>query len=255
MEHPSISRYHAVIQFNCQGEAFLYDLNSVHGTFLNKRKMDANIYCKIPNHSVFQLGQSSRIYVLNFLETDGEDSIEETSSFQESNIRPGPNDRTTKNLSTVLPDLEDDVTVWFAKNPKKVLSEWLNERGCTIQCDYLEEGDGDPKLYTAYVNIPVQALNEGSNNEDMPPLPSTLRGQGVSHKKKEAERQACLDACKKLESYGFLQQDEIALTVSDYDRNMKRLLKRSATQEDEDSDGDTFYDRTGDGKIKLIGEH
>jgi pSer/pThr/pTyr-binding forkhead associated (FHA) protein len=255
MEHPSISRYHAVIQFNCQGDAFLYDLNSVHGTFLNKKKMDANVYCKIPNHSVFQLGQSSRLYVLNFLETNEEVSrIGETPSFRESDIRLGSNDHTaataTKNLTAELSDVED-ATVWYAKNPKKILSEWLDERcSCTLQYDYLEEGDTDSKLYTAYVNIPVQALNEGMNEEMQ--LPSTLRGQGVSHKKREAERLACLDACRKLESYGFLQQDDIAITVSDYDRKMKRLLKRSATQEEEDSEGDTFYDRTGDGKIELM---
>ncbi len=36
LEHPSVSRYHAVVQFSLADEAKLFDLGSSHGTFLNK---------------------------------------------------------------------------------------------------------------------------------------------------------------------------------------------------------------------------
>ncbi|KAJ7000727.1 hypothetical protein NC653_011240 [Populus alba x Populus x berolinensis] len=36
LEHPTISRFHAVLQFKRNGDAYLYDLGSTHGTFVNK---------------------------------------------------------------------------------------------------------------------------------------------------------------------------------------------------------------------------
>ena len=37
MEHPSVSRYHAILQFREDGALFLYDLGSGHGTRVNKK--------------------------------------------------------------------------------------------------------------------------------------------------------------------------------------------------------------------------
>ena len=41
LEHPSISRKHAILQHKDTGDLFLYDLGSTHGTFLNKRQLPA----------------------------------------------------------------------------------------------------------------------------------------------------------------------------------------------------------------------
>ena len=37
LEHPSISRKHAVFQFHKNGKLFLYDLESTHGIKVNKK--------------------------------------------------------------------------------------------------------------------------------------------------------------------------------------------------------------------------
>ncbi|KAG5016775.1 hypothetical protein JHK85_022911 [Glycine max] len=42
LEHPTISRFHAVVQFKRSGDAYLYDLGSTHGTFLNKNQQLKN---------------------------------------------------------------------------------------------------------------------------------------------------------------------------------------------------------------------
>lgn len=44
LEHPSISRLHAVLQLSSTGEAFLYDAGSAHGTFLNKQKLKSQVH-------------------------------------------------------------------------------------------------------------------------------------------------------------------------------------------------------------------
>ena len=47
LEHPSISRLHAVLQFSAGGESFLYDAGSAHGTFLNKQRLKPEVHVPI----------------------------------------------------------------------------------------------------------------------------------------------------------------------------------------------------------------
>ncbi len=48
MEHPSLSRLHAVLQFRgSDGAAYVYDCNSAHGTFVNKRRIKAGVHVPI----------------------------------------------------------------------------------------------------------------------------------------------------------------------------------------------------------------
>ena len=54
MEHPSISRLHAVLQFRASdGAAFLYDPGSAHGTIVNKQRIPAQQYVPIRCASVY----------------------------------------------------------------------------------------------------------------------------------------------------------------------------------------------------------
>lgn len=57
MAHPTVSRYHAVLQYRGTPEGekecgfYLYDLGSTHGTFLNKYKIKSRIYGRIRVHN------------------------------------------------------------------------------------------------------------------------------------------------------------------------------------------------------------
>lgn len=45
LEHPSASRLHAVLQYRGEdGQAFLYDAGSAHGTFLNKKQIGSRTH-------------------------------------------------------------------------------------------------------------------------------------------------------------------------------------------------------------------
>lgn len=48
LEHPSSSRLHAVLQFNGETrQALLYDANSAHGTFVNKRRVKPGVHVPV----------------------------------------------------------------------------------------------------------------------------------------------------------------------------------------------------------------
>ena len=61
--HPSTSRQHAVIQHRKE-DSFLYDLNSTHHTFLNKKKIPPKAYQKLRNGDFIRFGESTRSYVV-----------------------------------------------------------------------------------------------------------------------------------------------------------------------------------------------
>ncbi|KAF1324098.1 Anion exchanger adaptor protein kanadaptin, partial [Globisporangium splendens] len=64
LQHPSVSRMHAVLQFDAQGALFLRDLNSTHGTFVNKRRVAANEYVRLHIGDVVGFGESTRLYAV-----------------------------------------------------------------------------------------------------------------------------------------------------------------------------------------------
>jgi len=53
MAHPTISRYHAVLQYRSQESEnnpigfYIYDLGSTHGTFLNKNRIKSNMFVRV----------------------------------------------------------------------------------------------------------------------------------------------------------------------------------------------------------------
>lgn len=70
MEHTSLSRHHAVVQF-CKTPSpeqekgwYLYDLDSTHGTWINKNKVYPKKYYRIRVGHVLKFGGSSRLHIL-----------------------------------------------------------------------------------------------------------------------------------------------------------------------------------------------
>jgi hypothetical protein len=73
MDHPSLSRYHAVLQ-HCRTPSsvdenkkvgwYLYDLDSTHGTWINKNKVHPRTYYQLRVGYVIKFGGSSKLYIL-----------------------------------------------------------------------------------------------------------------------------------------------------------------------------------------------
>lgn len=70
LEHPSLSRYHAVVQYRDTPELtedrgwYLYDMDSTHGTWINKVKVQPKIYHRLHVGHVIKFGGSTRLHIL-----------------------------------------------------------------------------------------------------------------------------------------------------------------------------------------------
>ncbi|XP_013865425.1 kanadaptin [Austrofundulus limnaeus] len=88
LEHPSISRYHAVIQYRgqagqegCVGEEkgfYIHDLGSTHGTVVNKNKIPPKTFIRLHVGHVLKFGGSTRLFVLQGPKFDEEEESELT---------------------------------------------------------------------------------------------------------------------------------------------------------------------------------
>ena len=64
LNHPSISKKHARIDFDIQtNNGFLIDLNSAHGTFINNMKLNPNESIQLNSGDVISFGQSDEKYI------------------------------------------------------------------------------------------------------------------------------------------------------------------------------------------------
>lgn len=74
LEHPSISRYHAVIQYRGPGAEggsvgeetgfYVHDLGSTHGTVVNKNKVPPKTFIRLRVGHVIKFGGSTRLFIL-----------------------------------------------------------------------------------------------------------------------------------------------------------------------------------------------
>ena len=64
LEHPSISRVHAILQYRNDGALMILDMKSAHGTFVNKEAMTEGVYQRLYIGDFVKFGASSRSYIV-----------------------------------------------------------------------------------------------------------------------------------------------------------------------------------------------
>lgn len=131
LDHPSISRFHAVILWkespaNEMGFFYLIDLNSTHGSSINKESIPQGSIIKLDvNNNVIKFGGSSRVFMLSSripLDED-EESLNNQEVGQKSEVHK-PKDDTCSWGMAELPnpaDLKDE-----AGEPVSILARILS---------------------------------------------------------------------------------------------------------------------------------
>ena len=79
LSNPTISRTHCVLQYKNNEELFIYDLNSVYGTFINGEKILPMKYYKVKSGDIFKVGNSKKLFILNrdsdVIENEDDDNL------------------------------------------------------------------------------------------------------------------------------------------------------------------------------------
>jgi pSer/pThr/pTyr-binding forkhead associated (FHA) protein len=73
LDNPTISRKHALFQSKNNGEMFIFDLNSTHGTYVNNIKIPSKLFQKLTIFDQIRFGQSQRLYLLRCTKLEDED--------------------------------------------------------------------------------------------------------------------------------------------------------------------------------------
>lgn len=61
----TVSRVHCVLQHKDDGELYIYDMDSVYGTQINKKPIAKKVYTKLHVGDTFKLGQSGKMFIVN----------------------------------------------------------------------------------------------------------------------------------------------------------------------------------------------
>ncbi|KOC68793.1 Kanadaptin [Habropoda laboriosa] len=254
LAHPTISRYHAVLQYrsiqdndNLKG-FYVYDLGSTHGTFWNGSRIKPNVYVRIHGGHMLRFGCSQRKYILQAPPDDQEEESRYTltelkemraSELGKRHIKEGDQvkaeesegidwgmgedaDEETDLQENPYACITDDDLV--LEDPKKTLRGWFEREGYDLHYQTEEKGLGQ---FLCWVDIPMEDI-----------VGHSMRAEAlVKGKKKEAVVQCALEACKILDKYGLLRQAN--------HEARKRKARNWEAEDYYDSDEDNFLDRTG----------
>uniref|UniRef100_A0A8C2FVG8 Solute carrier family 4 member 1 adaptor protein n=1 Tax=Cyprinus carpio TaxID=7962 RepID=A0A8C2FVG8_CYPCA len=278
LEHPSISRYHAVVQYRgtagqdeVVGEEkgfYAYDLGSTHGTFVNKNKIPPKTYIRIRVGHVLKFGGSTRLFILQGPEFDEEAESELTVTELRERARK-QREELEKRMMGDGTDEEEKKEDSEASAPRRSSSE---DTGCSwgmAEEEVPEEDENEENPFAtefqedqeaAYLKDPKKAL-QGFYDREGEELEFEYEEKGhgtwlcriklpvddsmgrqlaaeVTHTGKKKE--AAIQCC--LEACRILEARGLLRQEA---VSRKRKKKNWEDEDFYDSDDDTFLDRTG----------
>ncbi|XP_011403013.2 PREDICTED: kanadaptin-like [Amphimedon queenslandica] len=278
LEHPSISRHHAILQYrptpsstpiessslsaDPTGEAgfYLYDLGSTHGSYLNKNKIQSRKYYRVRVGQVMKFGGSTRIFVLDQpmesvqevieaeAEAEREDIIQKQNEYQELLAVAEAEKREREQFKESLGATWGLLTV----------DDFGSERGRDQEVEmdsgreayYIDDPKKALKKFFDREGIDLEYETEETNEPNgkiytvrvMLPI-EDLSGQPIyAEGSQKGNKKEAVVKCA-LEACRLLDNEDVL-------RNPMRSYKRKKRDWEEndyyDSDEDNFLDRTGD---------
>ncbi|XP_042880061.1 kanadaptin-like isoform X2 [Penaeus japonicus] len=278
MEHPSVSRFHCVIQYRSEASEeaargfYAYDLGSTHGSFHNKHQMKPHTYYRLKVGHMIKLGGSTRMMILQGPEEDEEPEMEQTVT----ELKAAAAKRLEKLEKLESGEIEED----DRERRKREALEGKEEEsrgidwGMGDDAEEGEDGESDVNPFASlneelYLDDPKKTLRGWYEREgyDLPeyetddispgnyrcrlelPVPGPGGGPLVAiaehrGKKKDVVVQCALEACRLLDRIGILRQAK--------HESHERKRRDWAENDYYDSDEDNFLDRTGDVERKRL---
>ena len=268
-EHPSLSRYHAVLQYKVQSSPekpsgfYLFDLDSTHGTLHNKRKCFPKTFYRLRVGHMLKFGGSTRTVILQGPEEDQEEESDlsitelktlaaekakkkaEEEAERSRKLEEAEQEEESGRSKGISWGMEDDaMEEEFPDMEKNPFAELANNESLYIE---------DPKKclknwfdregYDLDYKVEEKGFAEFHCRVELPVdgQPNFAEAQ-VKGKKKEAVIQAALEACRILDRLGLLKQSQ--------QTRLERKVKKWEDDDFYDSDEDEFLDRTGDIALK-----
>jgi len=264
IDHPSCSRYHAIIQY-CVVEKdirklgyYLFDLGSTHGTYLNKEKLKSKVYTRLRVGYQIKFGGSSRIYIVEGPPDDQEEEADldvlrekKRQYLAQTAENKQKTKQTTTSSTSSTSDVEaDEGASWGfgedaveehlnlqelfekkknieVKDAKKTLRNFFEKEGLELEYEMTERGSSFNIIHVAKVRLPIET---GDGDE--------VVAEASSSNKKEAVLACATDACRLIQAYDMMQNK------CKEDQRVKKQRELEAN-DFYDSDDDNFLDRTG----------
>ncbi|KAL1117725.1 hypothetical protein AAG570_004040 [Ranatra chinensis] len=264
MAHPSVSRYHAVLQFRMESDDtedrgfYIYDLGSTHGTFVNKYRVKHKVYTRVRVGHILKIGCSSRLFILKGPPEDEEVESELTVTELKERRRLQEEERKVKKEQAEMEaKLEEE-------KKQKLIEERGIDWGMSEDADEETDLSENPYAVTTneelYIDDPKKTLRGWFEREGeeltydvqkadkgmfvckiVLPLDSETGRDIVveisGKSKKEAIVKCALEACRHIDRLGLLRQS--------HHESRKRQVKNWEENDYYDSDEDNFLDRTG----------
>ncbi|XP_057318502.1 kanadaptin [Microplitis mediator] len=265
LAHPTISRYHAILQYRVNGDEkngpgfYLYDLESTHGTFWNGCRIRPKTYVKLQGGHMLRFGCSQRKFIVQTPVEEEEQESEYTvtqlkemrrQELMEREKEERERQQMFEEMERLRKEKEEaegidwgmgedaDEETDMTENPYAMTNNeelFLDDPKKTLRGWFEREGfdlqyqteERGIGQFICWVDLPIE-----------PAVGRNVRAEAlVKGKKKESVIQCAIEACRVLDRYGLLRQAT--------HEGRKRKSRNWEEEDFYDSDEDNYLDRTG----------